>query len=222
MTVPGDIRSWLRGIEVFAGPLADFDPAEAPDEPVELFVDWLREAAEARLPEPHAMTVSTVDEHGLPDARVLILKNVDAHGWQFAAHGDSPKGRQMIANPRAALTFHWVPLGRQVRLRGPVTAAPAEDSAADFRARSAVARAQALLGRQSEHLADVTERDRALKESLAEVEREPSLTDPAWTLFTVAPTGIEFWQAARSRVHTRLRYERTDPAGSWSRHLLWP
>ncbi|WP_331717299.1 pyridoxine/pyridoxamine 5'-phosphate oxidase [Yinghuangia sp. ASG 101] len=186
-----------------------------------LFVDWLTQAHRSGPPEPHTMTVSTVDEDGLPDARVLILKNVDARGWQFAAHADSPKGRQITANPHAALGFHWGPLGRQARVRGTVAAAPAEHSAADFLGRSVAARAQALLGRQSEHMASAAERDRALEESLARVEREPGLTDPAWTLFTVVPLTVEFWQANRSRVHTRLRYERPTPEGDWSRHLLW-
>lgn len=219
---PADIRAWLRGLEVFAGPLADFDPSAAPDHPVPLFVDWLTHAHRAGLPEPHAMTVATVDDQGMPDARVLILKNVDAHGWQFAAHAESPKGRQATANPRAALTFHWGPLGRQVRVRGTVVAASADHGAADFRARSDIARAQALLGRQSEHLATPAERDLALKESLARVEAEPGLVDPGWTLFTVVPHAVEFWQADRGRVHTRLRYERADPGGTWLRHLLWP
>jgi pyridoxamine 5'-phosphate oxidase len=116
----GSVREWLRGLEVFAGPLADFDPAGAPAEPVELFLGWLTEAVEAGVPDAHAMTLSTVGEDGGPDARVLILKNVDADGWQFAVHAGSPKGRQLADLPRAALTFYWPLQGRQVRVRGTV------------------------------------------------------------------------------------------------------
>ncbi|MFF1462971.1 pyridoxal 5'-phosphate synthase [Streptomyces sp. NPDC058330] len=217
-----DVRAWLRGLEVFAGPLAAFDPGAAPDDPVDLFLSWLTEAVEARLPDPHAMTVSTVDEHGDPWARVLILKNVDADGWQFAAHAGSPKGRQLAARPSAALTFYWPALGRQVRVRGPVIAEPAERGAADFLARSASARAESLVGRQSRHLDDVAERDRAVKESLSRVEEDPTLVAKAWTLHTLVPVTVEFWQADASRVHTRLRYERDAAGAPWERHLLWP
>jgi len=81
------VREWLRGIEVFAGELARFDSEAAPEDPVELFLDWLREAIATGTPDPHSMTLSTVDEDGRPDARVLILKNVDAHGWQSRGSG---------------------------------------------------------------------------------------------------------------------------------------
>ncbi|MCX2185325.1 pyridoxal 5'-phosphate synthase [Streptomyces sp. SKN60] len=213
------VRDWLRGIEVFARPLPDFAPDEAPAEPSELFLAWLTEAVRAGVPDPHAMTLSTVDEAGDPDARVLILKNVDAAGFQFAMHGGSPKGVQLAGTPRAALTFYWAEFGRQVRIRGTVRPEPADRSAADFLARSATARAEALLGRQSRYLADPEERDRALRDSLARIEAEPELVDPAWTLCTVVPDTVEFWQAAATRLHTRLRYER-EGAG-WQRRQLW-
>ncbi|MFD7919967.1 pyridoxal 5'-phosphate synthase [Streptomyces sp. NPDC059740] len=219
---PADVRAWLRGLDVFAGPLASFDPAAAPAEPVELFLTWLREAVDAGLPDPHAMTVSTVDEHGDPWARVLILKNVDTAGWQFAAHADSPKGRQLALRPSAALTFYWPVLGRQVRVRGPVHPEPAERGAADFLARSAGARAEALLGHQSRHLESLQERDRAIGEALSRVQQSPGLVAGAWTLHTVTPVSVEFWQADKSRVHTRLDYARATAGGPWEKHLLWP
>ncbi|MFG2292326.1 pyridoxal 5'-phosphate synthase [Streptomyces sp. NPDC048603] len=213
------VRGWLRNIEVFAGPLPEFLPEHAPADPVRLFLSWLSDAVADGLRDPHAMTLSTVDEAGDPDARVLILKGVDGSGWQFAGHGFSPKGHQLAVHPRAALTFYWPEHGRQVRLRGPVTPGSTEDSAADFLSRSATARAEALLARQSQYLADTAERDQALEKSLALIERQPSLVDSAWTLYTLAPAEVEFWQAARNRVHTRLRYERT--GAGWERLLLW-
>ncbi|GHE93485.1 pyridoxine/pyridoxamine 5'-phosphate oxidase [Streptomyces fumanus] len=217
-----DVRQWLRGLDVFAGPLAHFDPEDAPADPVELFLEWLRAAVAAGVPDPHAMTLSTVGEDGGPDARVLILKNVDGGGWQFAAHAGSPKGRQLAARPRAALTFYWPLLGRQVRLRGTVEPASPEESAADLLARSAPARAEALLGRQSRHLPGIEERDRVLREALARVESDPGAVSPEWTLYTVVPAHVEFWQADKGRRHQRLRYERPHPAAEWQRHLLWP
>ncbi|MFB7255573.1 pyridoxine/pyridoxamine 5'-phosphate oxidase [Streptomyces nojiriensis] len=206
------VRGWLRGIEVFAGPLPEFEPERAPADPVRLFLSWLSDAVADGLRDPHAMTLSTVDEAGDPDARMLILKGVDGAGWQFAGHGFSPKGHQLAVHPRAALTFYWPGHGRQVRLRGPVTPGSAQDNATDFLGRSDSARAESLLARQSQYLADPAERDQALEKALALIRQEPSLVDSGWTLYTLAPTEVEFWQAARSRVHTRLRYERAGDA----------
>uniref|UniRef100_A0AAU2JHD8 Pyridoxal 5'-phosphate synthase n=1 Tax=Streptomyces sp. NBC_00049 TaxID=2903617 RepID=A0AAU2JHD8_9ACTN len=214
-----EVRAWLRGIEVFARPLPEFAPEQAPADPVRLFLSWLFEAVTDGLPDPHAMTLSTVDEAGDPDARVLLLKGVGASGWQFAGHAFSPKGAQLAVHPRAALSFYWPQHGRQVRIRGTVTPGSAERSAADFLARSASARAESLLARQSQYLTDPAERDHALAKSLALLEAEPSLVDSAWTLYTLAPAEVEFWQAAEDRMHTRLRYERT--GDGWQRFRLW-
>ncbi|MEU4272853.1 pyridoxamine 5'-phosphate oxidase family protein [Streptomyces sp. NPDC026092] len=100
------VRDWLRGIEVFARQLPEFVTGQAPAEPVELFLRWLADAVDAGVPDPHAMTLSTVDEAGDPDARVLILKDVDSSGFRFAGHASSPKGVQLTGAPRAALTFY--------------------------------------------------------------------------------------------------------------------
>lgn len=214
------VRGLLRGIEVFAGPLPEFHPERAPADPVRLFLSWLSDAVADGVRDPHAMTLSTVDEAGDPDARVLILKGVEGAGWQFAGHGFSPKGHQLAVHPRAALTFYWPEHGRQVRLRGPVTPGSAQDNAGDFLGRSDTARAESLLARQSQYLADPAECDQALERSLSLIRQEPSLVDSGWTLYTLAPVEVEFWQAARSRVHTRLRYERA--GDGWERFRLWP
>ncbi|MFJ6835447.1 pyridoxal 5'-phosphate synthase [Streptomyces sp. NPDC091209] len=216
------VREWLRGLEVFAGPLADFEPADAPTEPVALFLGWLRKAVAAGVPDAHAMTLSTVAEDGSPDARVLILKNVDAHGWQFAVHAGSPKGRQLADRPSAALTLYWPLLGRQVRVRGTLERESPEQSAADLLARAPSARAEVLLGRQSERLESSEERDRAFRTALARIESDPTQISPEWTLCTLVPGTVEFWQADKGRLHTRLRYERPDRHSSWERHMLWP
>ncbi|UCM90755.1 pyridoxine/pyridoxamine 5'-phosphate oxidase [Streptomyces marincola] len=220
----GDLRDLLRGLEVFAGDLPDFDPAAAPDDPVELFTEWLLGAVAAGVREPHAMTVSTADAAGSPSARVLILKNAEpgpGGGWQFAAHRVGLKGRDLDQRPYAALTFYWQPLARQVRVRGPVEPAGPGPSAADFLARSPGARAEALLGRQSTVLADLATRDEAIARSRARVEEHPDLVPPEWTLYTVRAEEAEFWQGDRERNHTRLRYRRA-AGGAWRRELLWP
>ncbi|WP_234430765.1 pyridoxine/pyridoxamine 5'-phosphate oxidase [Streptomyces sp. NRRL F-4489] len=216
-----DLRQLLRDLPVFAAdPLPVFDPAETPGDPVALFTDWLLGAIRAQVPEPHAMTLATAGPDGDPSARTLILKDVDAAGWRFAAHRASGKGRELAARPYAALTFYWQPLARQVRVRGPVVPESAERSAADFLARSAGARAEALLGRQSRPLASLAERDAAVAGAAERLARDPGLVPPEWTLYAVRAEEVEFWQGSRDRDHTRLRYRR-DGAG-WTKELLWP
>jgi pyridoxamine 5'-phosphate oxidase len=95
------MRDYLRSLPVFAGAPASFDPQSAPEGPVELFAQWLRYAVDEGVPEPHAMTLSTCDGAGMPDGRVLILKDLDERGWWFAANADSAKGIQ-LAESRAA------------------------------------------------------------------------------------------------------------------------
>jgi pyridoxamine 5'-phosphate oxidase len=213
-------RDYLRGLPVFAGELPVFDPASAPERPEGLFLDWLAGAVEAGVREPHAMTLSTIGADGIPSARVLILKNVEAAGWQFAVHGASPKGHDLSRHPAAALTFYWAAQGRQIRVRGPVSPAPADLSAADFRARPAGSRAGASLGRQSEPLAGRDALERAVERARARIDADPGFVAPEWTLYTLTAGEVEFWQGDRERKHTRLRYTRA--GAGWARELLWP
>ncbi|MEU9619647.1 pyridoxal 5'-phosphate synthase [Streptomyces sp. NPDC088251] len=214
------LRQLLRGIDVFRGELPAFDPRTAPETPAALFTEWLLHAVESGVREPHAMVLSTAGADGNPTARTLILKNVTGRGWQFASDTGGVKGRDLAERPFAALTFYWSPLARQVRVRGPVVAESAEQSTADFLARGAQARAESLLGRQSSPLTDLAERDAAVRESLARLEREPDLVSPGWTLYTVRPQSVEFWQGDQQRRHTRLNYRAT--GDGWVRELLWP
>ena len=142
----------LRSLDSLAGPFPAFDPAAAPEDPRDLFVAWFQGAVDAGVHEPHAMTLSTVDDAGYPDARILILKGMDEDGWHFAATRTSRKGVHIDKNPKAALTFYWQPLGRQVRLRGAVQDMGPAARDADFRAKPAGSRAAALLARQSQVL----------------------------------------------------------------------
>lgn len=136
-----ETRSLLRSLPSLTGEPPPLDPHALPEDPVALFLDWLEGARRAGVPEPHAMTVSTVDPSGVPDARVLVLKDVDQSGWAFASTRTSVKGGQLTACPHAALTFWWQPLMRSVRVRGPVVEASPAESLADLRARSAAAQA---------------------------------------------------------------------------------
>jgi len=128
-------RQYLRALPDFPEDLPDFNPDEAPDDPAELFRQWLREALAAGVPQPHACSLATAGYDGQPSSRMLILKNIDRDGWHIATSRTSRKGRELAANPKAALNFYWPPQGRQVRVAGPVVELSAAASAADWNAR---------------------------------------------------------------------------------------
>jgi len=128
-------RQFLRALPDFPDVLPDFDPETAPEDPAELFRQWLAEALAAGVPQPNACSLATADEHGRPSSRMLILKDIDADGWHFATSRKSRKGQELSANPNAALNFFWQQQGRQVRVAGDVVELPAAASAADWHAR---------------------------------------------------------------------------------------
>lgn len=218
----GSLKDQLRRLKSLAGPFEKFDVENAPNGPAELFGVWLQSAVRRGIAEAHAMTLSTVDDEGPPDARVLILKNVDSNGWHFASSKLSPKGRQIALNPNAALTFYWQPLGRQVRLRGKVLEQSSEVSKSDFLARPVSARTAALLGRQSDIFDREDMFDAGLVEQRLSIESDPSLVSPTWAVYALKPTEVEFWQADAQRIHTRLRYRRISGGLGWAKEQLWP
>ncbi|WP_086872318.1 pyridoxine/pyridoxamine 5'-phosphate oxidase, partial [Streptomyces viridochromogenes] len=159
-------------------------------------------------------------EEGQPDVRTVMLHGADASGWSFATHRDSRKGRQLAARPYAALGFYWPARGRQVRVRGPVTAAPSAEAQADLHARSTGALAAALTGRQSEVLASPEELARASEAAWEWAREEPGAPVPTWTLYRLRPDEVEFFQGDARRRHVRLVYRRTE--AGWVKELLWP
>ncbi|WP_294930366.1 pyridoxal 5'-phosphate synthase [uncultured Paracoccus sp.] len=215
-----DTRQRLRDLKALEGPFDPVDFGTAPDNPQALFLNWLDTAIAAGIAEPHAMTLSTIDAQGHPDARVLILKNVDSRGWHFAISAVSPKGRQVAANPAVALTFYWQKLGRQVRIRGRALALDADECAQDFLARSVDARANVLLERQSAPLDARPSVAEAMRDARARIDADPDLVSPVWQAYAVAPETVEFWQGATDRLHDRLIFRRN--GAGWDRELLWP
>lgn len=137
MTVTGvsETAQWLRSIGSLRGTAPSFDLTRLPGDPSTLFLDWLREAERAGVPEPHAATLATAGADGIPDARTLILKDVGAVGWAFAGPRSSTKAAQLEFAPAAALNFWWQPLSRAVRIRGPVVEASSSEVEADSAAR---------------------------------------------------------------------------------------
>ncbi|MFE6333609.1 pyridoxal 5'-phosphate synthase [Streptomyces sp. NPDC057798] len=218
-----ELHDLLRSLRVWdpeVTALPPFDPESAPAEPLPLFASWFADAVAAGQTEPHTMSLATSDEEGRPDVRTVMLHGADASGWSFATHVSSTKGRQLAAQPFAALGFYWPVLGRQVRVRGPVTAAASADSQADLHARSTGALAAALTGRQSEVLGSLDELARVSAEAWARAQREPDVPVPTWTLYRLLPQEVEFFQGEQQRRHVRLNYRRTDEG--WGRELLWP
>ncbi len=215
-----DARALLRKVSSLAGPLPSFDTSASASTPQAQFLAWLDQAIAAGVQEAHAMTLSTVDDGGHPDARVLILKDLDEQGWHFATSAASPKGMQLCRHPEAALTFYWPKVGRQVRIRGTAIALDYDINVADFLARPQGSRAGALLNRQSDVLASANDVDTALSEQYERMARQPGLVAPAWTVYAVRPECVEFWQGDTQRRHTRLRYRRA--LTSWEKELLWP
>lgn len=196
------------------------DAADLPTDPLAQFRAWYEEAVAAGVPEPNAMLLATSSPDGEPSCRYVLLRGLDADGFAFFSHTGSRKGRDLAANPRAALTFGWLPLHRQVRIQG--TARTLSPSAGDayFASRPRGSQIGAWASPQSEVLADRAELERCV----AEAERRFASGDvprpPDWGGWAVAPEQIEFWQGRRDRLHDRLRYRRAD--GGWLIERLAP
>ncbi|WP_082357866.1 MULTISPECIES: pyridoxine/pyridoxamine 5'-phosphate oxidase [Arthrobacter] len=214
-------RDEHQAVPSIVGQEPDFAWASAPDVPQELFLRWRRDAINAGLPEAYAATLSTVDADGMPDARVVTVKDISSDcGFKIASGDDSAKGRQLLANPNCALTFYWSPLARAVRVRGAAQRATPAESATDFLARHPRTRANALAARQSSTFSTDAGRDELITQSQAAMEADPGIVSPHWTVWTVVPKSVEFWQGDPNRNHQRLSYMRT--ATAWDKQRLWP
>jgi pyridoxamine 5'-phosphate oxidase len=184
-------------------------------DPLRQFQKWFDEATSV-VRAREAMAVATANADGAPSVRMVLLKSADERGLVFFTHYTSRKGRELEANPKAALLFHWDPLGRQVRVEGAVERVSAEESDAYFATRPAGARAGARASRQSEVLGDRAELERRAAELT-----EADLTRPeTWGGFRVVPDAWEFWQHRDDRLHDRFRYTRR--AGAWLIERLYP
>ena len=192
------------------------------NEPYLLFDQWLAEARERELNDPTAMSLATVDEDGLPDVRMVLMKGVDPRGFVFYTNFESNKGRQLLATGKAALCFHWKSLRRSVRVRGPVEEVTDEEADAYFASRPRDSRIGAWASRQSRPLAGRFELERevaryAARFGLGEVPRPPH-----WSGFRIMPTRIEFWRDRPFRLHERLVFSREAPGEGWQKSRLFP
>jgi len=201
-------------------PEAELRRADLASDPLEQFRRWFAEADSA-LEVPEAMALATATPDGAPSVRMVLLKGFDERGLVFYSHRTSRKGRELEANPQAALLFHWSPLGRQVRIEGGVEPVPDEESDAYFATRPRDAQIGAVASRQSEPLGSRSELDARLAEVRAELGGGTVPRPATWGGFRLVPTAWEFWQHRASRLHDRFRYEQ-EPSGAWTVERLFP
>ena len=204
-------------------PLAGNVSGTPPGDPYELFAAWYGEAhANEAIRYPAAACLSTVEPTGFPDGRTVLLMHFDSKGFVFFTDDRSEKARQLALAPRAALTFYWESLERQVRIQGVVEETSDEVSDFCFEERPRRSRITAWASRQSQPLEDPADLDRRMAQwdtHFAEVENVPR--PPHWQGFRVVPRALEFWQAGARRLHHRRIYQRSE-AGRWTCRRLEP
>lgn len=197
------------------------DFAEA-DDPIALFQLWLEEAAATEVNDPEAMTLATVDEDGLPDARMVLCKGADARGIVFYTNAESAKGLELAARPKAAALFHWKSLRRQARFRGSVTEVSGAEADAYFASRARGSRLGAWASQQSRPLESRAALEAAV-EAYAQRFGDGDIPRPDyWRGYRIAPVEIEFWCDGAFRLHDRIAFRRAGPASPWRKERLFP
>lgn len=195
------------------------DETASDADPLRQFERWMTQAIDAQVPEPNAMTVATVGTDGRPSTRIVLIKGFDARGIVWYTNYDSRKGRELAAQPFAALQFHWIELERVVRIEGRVEKTEPELSDAYFASRPLDSRIGAWASPQSQ----VIPSRATLVANAAKYAASFALSPPRpphWGGYRLVPDGWEFWQGRKSRLHDRLRY-RLD-GGAWVRERLAP
>lgn len=191
------------------------------DNPIALFQDWLAQAGETEVNDPNAMSLATVDDDGVPDVRIVLLKGLSHDGFDFYTNSESAKGEQLGANPKAALCFHWKSARRQVRIRGSVERVGEDASDAYFATR---ARGSRLSAWSSDQSRPAESRDE-LMEAMARIEARFQGQDvprpPHWYGYRVIPSQIEFWQDGAFRLHDRFQFSKHEN-GDWTKVRLYP
>ena len=198
---------------------ADLPPLTA-DDPMALFAGWLAEAVGKEPNDANAMSLATVDADGLPDVRMVLLKDAGPGGFVFYSNTGSAKGRELAANPRCALLFHWKSLRRQVRIRGTVSAVTPEEADAYWATRARPAQLGAWASDQSQPLPDRLAFEKRIAEYGLKFGLGKPPRPPHWSGFRVAPQSIEFWRDRAFRLHERLAFQRV--GDGWTRQRLYP
>ncbi|WAJ27299.1 pyridoxamine 5'-phosphate oxidase [Antarcticirhabdus aurantiaca] len=205
-----------------ASPPLTLDEETAGRDPIALFRRWLADAEASEPNDPSAMTLASVDSDGMPDARMVLMRGVDERGFAFYTNFESDKGRQLLANPRAALCFHWKTQRRQVRVRGAVEQVSEAEADAYFDSRPRGSRIGAWASQQSRPLASRAVLEARVAEIEARFGDEAVPRPPHWSGFRIVPARIEFWQDGAFRLHDRIVFERDAEGAGWTTRRLYP
>jgi len=201
------------------------DESEVAPDPYRQFEHWFAEAVKAQLREPNAMTLATVDSRGQPAARIVLLKVFDPRGFVFFTNYQSRKGRELAANPGAALLFFWPELERQVRIEGLATPIDSAESADYFSGRPRSSQLGAWASPQSEPIGGRAALEARFAAMAARYRDDSGVVPcpPHWGGYRLAADTVEFWQGRASRLHDRIRYRRTkEHPGAWVIDRLAP
>jgi pyridoxamine 5'-phosphate oxidase len=201
--------------------LFDDTAADIPD-PFEVFEAWFAEARESEPNDPHAMAVATVDESGMPDVRMVLMNARDRRGFVFFTNFGSAKGRQLLAQPSAAMVMHWKSLRRQVRARGPVEIVSPGEADAYFATRARGSQLASSASEQSRPLASRKELQARVDRLTAALAGRPVPRPAHWSGFRLVPLALEFWKDGPFRLHDRVRFTRETADAPWRRERLYP
>lgn len=190
--------------------------------PFDLFADWLEMAGKKEVNDPNAMCVSTVDADGLPDARMVLLKDFDENGFVFYTNTRSAKGRELAANPKAAIVFHWKSIRRQVRIRGLVEPVSPQEADEYFQSRARDSRIGAHASKQSQALESRFALEKRVARHVAEFGLGKVPRPDFWSGYRIVPLQIEFWRDRPFRLHDRLLFVRDDIQSAWTIRRLYP
>lgn len=195
---------------------------EATADPFSLFGAWFTEAESAETNDPNGMALATAGADGLPNLRMVLMKEWDVNGFVFYTNAESAKGRELAANPQAAGLFHWKSLRRQVRFRGPVSVVSEEQSDAYFASRPRDSRIGAWASQQSRPLESRFALEKAVASYAAKYALGALPRPPYWRGYRIAPVQFEFWRDRPFRLHERRAFTRASPGAAWETKLLYP
>lgn len=192
------------------------------DDPLALFEAWMKEATKTEPNEANAMAIATADASGNPNVRMVLLKEATPKGFVFYTNTESAKGRELTANPRIALLFHWKTQRRQIRIRGPVTRVSDAEADAYFATRAKDSQIGAWASQQSRPMEGRWAFEKEIAKYAAQYALQKVPRPPYWTGFRVTPLQYEFWRDRPFRLHDRLVYRRDDANAEWTTERLFP
>ena len=193
----------------------------AGENPFEIAKDWMDQAKELELNDANAIALATVDNTGLPNVRMVLLKEIEDNAFVFYTNYESKKGRELIASGKAAFVIHWKSLRRQIRVRGSVEKAEGKQADSYFDSRSPQSRVGAIASRQSQIIKDRSVLENWYEQALKDNGATPSRPS-FWGGFRINPVEIEFWADGEARLHDRFRWTRDQNGSEWSIDRLSP